>query len=188
MSGAKTITPSRFHVPPRPFGALQSVCGGPPAASIFLSLPFAKNPMKPLSGDQKGKDAHSVPASGCAEDAPSGRSQRDCTPLAPMATTASRSPSGDTAMLLKYSRCAFSGGGIIARTTFGRDAGALRKYRKTKGSAAISASAKSAATIHGNCFLIRSRDDSEVIAAIVWWEAPEAPEIASNANARSLAE
>src|SRR5438128_8418183 len=105
-----------------------------------------------------------------------------------MATNASRSPSGDTAMLLKYSRCAFSGAAIIARTAFGRDAGALRKYRKTKGNTAISASAKSAATIHGNCLVMRTRAGSEVIAAIVWLEAPEEPEIASNANARSRAE
>jgi len=53
MSGAKTITLSRFHVPPRPFGASHSSAGGRPGVN-FLSLPVAKNPMKAASGDQKG--------------------------------------------------------------------------------------------------------------------------------------
>ena len=75
----------------------------------------------------------------------------------------------------------------MERMTFGRDVGALRKYRKTNGSAAISASAKSAATIHGNCFLIRARAGSAVIAVIVWLETPDEPEMASSANAGSLA-
>ena len=45
---------SRFHVPPRPSGASQRVCGRPPRISIFLSFPFAKNPRNRLSGDQNG--------------------------------------------------------------------------------------------------------------------------------------
>src|SRR5262245_10655525 len=51
---ANTMIPSRFHVPPRPIGASQSVWGGPPEASILFSLPPAKKPRKRLSGDQKG--------------------------------------------------------------------------------------------------------------------------------------
>src|SRR2546430_7355273 len=104
-----------------------------------------------------------------------------------MATNASRSPSGETAIWLKKSRCAFSGGGIIARTAFGRGAGALRKYRKTSGSAAISASAKSAATIQGNCLLIRALGDSKGIAIVVSLDTPEEPERDSSAKAMSVA-
>ena len=64
--GEKTITPSGLQLPPCPMGAFASVSGGPPAASIVLSLPPAKNPMDLLSGDQNGNLAFSVPASGCA--------------------------------------------------------------------------------------------------------------------------
>src|SRR5437879_1872939 len=63
-AGQKKITSWRLHAPPRPLGAEQSVCAGPPEASILLRLPAAKNPTKRLSGDQNGKDAPSVPASG----------------------------------------------------------------------------------------------------------------------------
>src|SRR5205085_11933617 len=64
---AKTITSSLFQVPPPTFrGLLQSVIGGPPEASIFLSLPSAKKPIDRLSGDQKGYAAPSVPFSDCA--------------------------------------------------------------------------------------------------------------------------
>jgi len=52
--GAKTITPSRFHVPPRPDAAAQSVTIVPPLASMRCSLPPAKKPIWLLSGDQKG--------------------------------------------------------------------------------------------------------------------------------------
>src|SRR5687767_1559582 len=53
-SGAKRIVASRSQEPPRPFGASQRACAGPPLAATFLSLPSAKNPMYRLSGDQKG--------------------------------------------------------------------------------------------------------------------------------------
>ena len=52
---AKTITPSRFQVPPRLSGVSHTVTGGPPATSTFLSFPSAKNPRNRLSGDQSDK-------------------------------------------------------------------------------------------------------------------------------------
>src|SRR5262249_2507953 len=90
------ITPSRFQVPPRPIGASHNVIGGPPAASIFLSFPSAKNPRKRLSGDQNGWKAPSVPASCCAESASRGRTQRRFLPSEADATKARRRPSGET--------------------------------------------------------------------------------------------
>src|SRR5712691_13454804 len=74
-SGANTITPSRFHVPPSPAGASQSVCDGPPDTSILLSLPCAKKAMDLLSGDQNGRTAPSVPVKGRASGASSERTQ-----------------------------------------------------------------------------------------------------------------
>src|ERR1035437_2699613 len=59
-SGVNTITPSRFHVPPRPLGASHNTWGRPPDTWTFLSLPSAKNPMSLPSGDQNGSDAPSV--------------------------------------------------------------------------------------------------------------------------------
>ena len=52
--GANTMTPSAFHVPPRPSATGASVCGAPPPKSSRFSAPPAKNPMARLSGDQKG--------------------------------------------------------------------------------------------------------------------------------------
>ena len=43
VSGAKTIVPVLPQVPPRPAGASQRACGGPPLASNLFSLPAAKN-------------------------------------------------------------------------------------------------------------------------------------------------
>ena len=86
--GAKTITPSRFHVPARGSGASHNVMGGPPETSIFLSFPPAKNPMNRLSGDQKGWNAPSVPASDCAARVSSERTQSCDLPSAPAATMA----------------------------------------------------------------------------------------------------
>src|SRR5450755_1285232 len=58
--GVKRITPSLFHVPPRPEGASHSVCTGPPAMSSLFSFPPAKKPKDFPSGDQNGKIAPSV--------------------------------------------------------------------------------------------------------------------------------
>ena len=48
------MTPSRFHVPPRPGDVVASVRAGPPERSIRLTLLSAKNPIDRLSGDQNG--------------------------------------------------------------------------------------------------------------------------------------
>src|SRR5437870_7898061 len=118
------ITPSRFHVPPREKVTLHKVCAGPPVTSIFFTLPAAKNPMKRLSGDQKGRVASSVPESGCALIESSGRIHKRVFPEASVAAKARRSPSGEIA---KEPKLAFSGGGTNRRTA--RDSvGARRKY------------------------------------------------------------
>jgi len=91
------MTFSRPQLPPRLVGASQSVWGGPPAVSILLSFPSAKNPMNRLSGDQKGNDGFSVPASGSTERESTGRIQRRFLPELSRATKASRRPSGDRA-------------------------------------------------------------------------------------------
>jgi hypothetical protein len=53
-SGAKRIDPSEFQVPPLPLEASHRDNTGPPAASIFLSLPSEKNAMVSLFHDQNG--------------------------------------------------------------------------------------------------------------------------------------
>src|SRR6266511_37767 len=95
--GANRITPSRFQVPPRLTAASQRVWGGPPEASIFFSFPSAKNPMKRLSGDQKGNEGFSVSGSGCAESESNGRIQRRFLPEESLATKTSLPPSGERA-------------------------------------------------------------------------------------------
>src|SRR5437870_10097843 len=117
------ITPSRFHVPPREKVTLHKVCAGPPVTSIFFSLPPAKNPMKRLSGDQKGRVASSVPESGCALIESSGRIHKRVFPEASVATKARRSPSGEIA---KEPKLAFSGG-LMKRRTACACVGARRK-------------------------------------------------------------
>ena len=69
------MTPSLFHVPPRPDGASHSVCEGPPAASIFFSFPSAKKARNFPSADQNGKLAPSVSARFFASGAPTSYSQ-----------------------------------------------------------------------------------------------------------------
>src|SRR5579863_2710202 len=95
LVGAKTITPSRFQVPPRLSGASHNVIGGPPDRSIFLSFPAAKNPRERLSGDQKGAEAPSVPANDCGVSASSERTQRSVLPSSLTATNATCWPSGE---------------------------------------------------------------------------------------------
>src|SRR5262252_8543285 len=96
-TGAKRITPSRFQVPPRFAGASQIVWGGPPEASIFLSFPSAKKPMKRLSGDQNGKEGFSVPGSGCMRSESSDRIQRRFLPEGSRATKTTLVASGERA-------------------------------------------------------------------------------------------
>jgi len=38
------MTPRSLQHPSEPLGASHTVCAGPPAIAIFLSLPSAKNP------------------------------------------------------------------------------------------------------------------------------------------------
>src|SRR5207245_1989764 len=119
MSGAKMIVPSWFQLPPRAMEVSQMVSGGPPCASIFLSLESAKNPMERLSGDQKGKEAPSVPSRGRADRESSGRTHRSSLPSGVRATKASRRPSGDTATgpeeMPPNRKADFSGGRIEER-------------------------------------------------------------------------
>src|SRR5262245_36700388 len=113
----KRITPLRPHAPPLGTPTSHSVTGSPPETSIFFSLPGTKKPMKRLSGDQKGKLAPSVPASGFPSAALRGRTQ-SCTLPPVAAVKASHLPSGDTAMSSKLD---FSGGrmeNFISRASF----------------------------------------------------------------------
>ena len=59
----KTRSPAPFHAAPRPAGASTRSDVVPPARSIDRILPFAKNPILVMSGDQKGIAAASVPGS-----------------------------------------------------------------------------------------------------------------------------
>jgi hypothetical protein len=81
--GAKTMTTSLLHDPPRPSPASQIAAGAPPATATSCSLPSAKRATKRLSGDQKGKVAPSVPGSGCAVSESKGRSQNRIPPRVP---------------------------------------------------------------------------------------------------------
>ena len=74
--GAKTMTPSAFHVAPPPEVTGASVCGAPPPRSSRFSAFPAKKPTDRPSGDQKGYVAPSVPASGCAVVVASDRSHK----------------------------------------------------------------------------------------------------------------
>ena len=69
--GANRMMSSRFQVPPRAAPASASVRICPVSMSTVLSLPCPKNPTEWLSGDQKGNEAPSVCASGCAGPATS---------------------------------------------------------------------------------------------------------------------
>src|SRR5690242_19087752 len=98
------IMPFGFQVPPRPAGASASVTTGPPRASIFFSLPPAKNPMDLLSGDQNGYSAPallppaSVPESCCAVNPLSGLTHKDRSPPFDAAANATLVPSGESAI------------------------------------------------------------------------------------------
>ena len=101
MFGAKTITPSRFHAPPRGVGASQRVSAGPPVTATFLSLPCAKKPRCASSGDQNGRSASSVPRISRASSESSGRIQRRFAPPSVLVKT-SRRPLGESA---KFAVC-----------------------------------------------------------------------------------
>src|SRR5580693_2473238 len=94
--GVKTIVPSEPQAPPRAFATSHKLCGGPPSALIFFSLPLAKNPNSCPSADQNGYMASSVPARACAVKAVSGRTYRRILPFSSRAVNTSRVPSGDS--------------------------------------------------------------------------------------------
>ena len=82
-------------MPSDPVGASQITVAGPPATAIFLSLPAATKPRYRLSGDQKGPRQFSVPGSGFAMSALSGRSQTMVRLVESCATKAMVRPSGE---------------------------------------------------------------------------------------------
>src|SRR5262249_58136415 len=74
-AAAKRMIPSPFHAPPRPAASARTLIK-PVSTSIRISLPEAKKPTERLSGDQKGKEALSVPSNGFATPDSRERSQR----------------------------------------------------------------------------------------------------------------
>src|SRR5262249_16494594 len=105
-------------------GTSHRVCGGPPEASTFLSLPAMKNPIERLSGDQNGNEASSVPFNGCAVRESSARTHNLGLPSAPAWEYTIRLPSGEIAIPLPKE--GLSGAGSWKRTT-GVSAGVSRK-------------------------------------------------------------
>src|SRR4029453_17241319 len=132
--------------------ALQRICGGPPAMSIFFSLLRAKNPMNRLSGDQKGYEASSVPASICGSLASSALIQSAPRLPGEFATNATCRPSGDTASCAAGTEPppAVSGvGDVISNRTSGSWCGVLNHSRHAVGSVPASATRSTeTATIH----------------------------------------
>src|SRR6266567_5845373 len=126
-SGENRIVPSGLQVPPLPKGASHITSAEPPLRSIVFNLPPAKKPRDRLSGDQKGKVAPSVSASGCASGAFMGRTQIVCLPSDPIATKTMAPPSGDNtggpAKSPTRARLAFAGGLMDARTAGAVEAG-----------------------------------------------------------------
>src|SRR6266536_3496821 len=134
-AGAKTIVPSRFHVPPTPLSASQMVRTAPPEGSIRFNFPSAKKPTKWPSGDQNGKKAFSAPTTGRAEDSWRLRIQRAGCPPGFAAVKTRRVPSGESA---SSPRNIFSGKGRVARMP-GEGRGARRTYPAANAMAAIAA-------------------------------------------------
>src|ERR1700735_1731650 len=92
--GVNTITPSLFHVPPRPVGASQRICTTPPVAGTRLSFESAKKAKFRPSPDQKGYVAPSVPCKGWVVPELSVRTKINCLRW-PSATNAMAEPSGE---------------------------------------------------------------------------------------------
>jgi hypothetical protein len=92
----KTMTSPLPHDAPRgtPTASVM-VSMEPSVVSIRFNLPAAKNPIDRLSGDQNGINTSPVPDSGCDVNESSRRSQISDRPFLPVATNASRVPSGD---------------------------------------------------------------------------------------------
>src|SRR5262249_13895923 len=128
--------------------------GGPPAASILLSFPSAKNPIELPPGDQKRPVTPSVPASGAALEEDSGRSQIELFPPAACATKPTRRPSGETARWSKESKEAFSGIVRERRTGLGETS-----RRRPRSAAADARAARIATAATPHAIRSRRRDD-----------------------------
>src|ERR1700722_19319948 len=96
MVGGKIITPRWLHDAPRPSGASQSICTGPPASATFFNFPAEKKPRDLPSGDQKGKDAGTIPSSFRAVPVVTSRTHNSKSLLPPV-RKASLEPSGESA-------------------------------------------------------------------------------------------
>src|ERR1700751_3890144 len=94
-SGTKIILPSLLQLPPPAEGASQIVCTGPPVTWTIFNLPSAKKPMDLPSGDQKGSNAPSVPASGSADGEFSGRNHTRVLPCVSVRVSSRVFPSGE---------------------------------------------------------------------------------------------
>ena len=123
---AKTITPSAFHVPPSRSGVSQMFCGGPPAASTFLSVPPAKNPIHRLSGDQNSRarafgtsellsDLQLIARTNSAVEPPSAAEYATRRPSGETETASAAGMSG-TSMRKRFSARAVGAGDISATT------------------------------------------------------------------------
>src|SRR5580698_3648862 len=117
----KTITSSRFHAPPpHEPGRSATICGAPPAASIFLILPSDGYAMNRLSADHNGTPSAAVNS----RDSPD---SRECTHNRPAALKATFRPSGET--LNVASSALFSGAAIWKRS--GRDGAVFSRKERT---------------------------------------------------------
>ena len=77
-----------------PIGASQIVCGAPPSTPTRFIFPAAKKPSERLSGDQKGFEAPSLPATGRHSAEPRAR-KNSRGPLFVVTAMANVDPSGE---------------------------------------------------------------------------------------------
>src|SRR5688572_10956878 len=96
LLGAKRITPSAFHAPPRASGASASSCAETPSMARVFSLPFAKNATERLSADQNGYLAPAVDSKRRCEPE-SKEYSHNPEPTSEVAAKTMLRPSGETA-------------------------------------------------------------------------------------------
>ena len=177
------MTPSRFQVPPRLSVPGASVKTGPPSTSIFLKKRSAKKPMCRPSGDQNGLCAPSVPASGCALDSESFRTQRRLGLSPFLAVKTIRSPSGEIstgpASIHVETNSESSGGRIEARRTLASGADRVKR----RAARPIAAARRTAATIQPSRSRLRRTETTGK--GTPAWEPPS--RIQFNSLARSAA-
>ena len=172
------MTPSVFHVPPRPPTTGASVWGAPPPRSGRLSAPPAKKPTDRPSGDQNGKVAPSVPFSACAVVAARDRTQSRDTPSSE-ATNTIRRPSGESANDPGSSVV----GVLISVRVSGGAGGISRRCRSAStASATIPSAATANAAVHTN-----RPADADGAAAVCDAAVSNAPSSASRTSAISCA-